>query len=567
MNTVRMQSVAPLATTATVRDAPVNAAMFPELSADQIARLARQGTARRVSTGEVLMEAGQPTVFLFVLTEGRLEVIRPTVRGDVLLTTLTPGMFAGEAALLAGGAALASLVAAEPTEVIQIDRSTLLSLVSTDSELSEVLLRAFMLRRADIVRRDPGAVLLVGSTYCRATLRVREFLTRNRHPHTWLDVDRDPCAQELLDRFDVGLDDMPLVICGGDAVLRSPSNQQIADYLGFNQVLDRTQIRDVVIVGAGLAGLAAAVYAASEGLDVLVLEGHAPGGQAGSSSRIENYLGFPTGLSGQELAERAETQARKFGAQLVIASAAVSLDTIHRPYVVDTGDSEPVLARCVIVASGAEYQRLPLPNVTDYEGSGVYYAATFLESQLCVDAPVVVVGGGNSAGQAAVFLAQHASEVHLLVRGPALDDSMSRYLIYRIEQTSSIHCHYETQLVRLEGNHHLQRVEWRHMPSGRNEVREISHVFTMTGAKPATHWLGGAVALDANGFIRTGPDLTSEDLTASEWPLERRPYLLETNLPGIFAIGDVRSGNVKKVASAVGEGSVAVSFVHAALRE
>ena len=272
-------------------------------------------------------------------------------------------------------------------------------------------------------------------------------------------------------------------------------------------------------------------------------------------------------MSGQELAERAQTQARKFGAQLVIARAAVSLGTTERPYVVDTGDSESVLARSIIIASGAEYQRLPLPNVTHYEGSGVYYAATFLESQLCVGEPVVVVGGGNSAGQAAIFLAQHAAEVHVLVRGGGLDDSMSRYLIHRIEQTPAIQCHYHTEVVRLEGSDHLERLEWRHMPSGRTETRDIRHIFTMTGATPATQWLRGIVALDASGFVRTGPDLSDEDLSASGWSRARRPHLLETNLPGVFAVGDVRSGNVKRVASAVGEGSVAVSFVHAVLRE
>ena len=545
----------------------MHAAMFPELTADQIAKFARHGVLRRVSPGEVLVEAGQPTAFLFVVTEGRLEVIRPTLEGDVFVTAFTTGMFGGEVALLAGGAALARLVVTEPSEVIRIDRQTLLSIVKTDSELSEVLLRAFIMRRAELVTRDLGAVLLVGSAYCRDTMRVREFLTRNRHPHTWLDLDRDACAQELIDRFDVDIADLPLVIYSGDTVLRNPSNQRIADRLGFNQHLDRRKVRDVVIVGAGLAGLAAAVYAASEGLDVLILETHAPGGQAGSSSRIENYLGFPTGLSGQELAERAETQARRFGAQLVIARTAVSLGTSRRPYVVDTGDSEPVLARSIIIASGAEYRRLPLPNVSLFEGSGMYYAATFLESQLCAGEPVVVVGGGNSAGQAAIFLAEHATEIHVLIRSECLDDSMSRYLIHRIEQTPSIRCHYHTEVVRLEGDDHLERVEWRHMPSGRNEVHDIRHVFTLTGATPATNWLGNAVALDANGFVRTGPDLSDRDLAMSRWPLARQPHLLETNLPGVFAVGDVRSGNVKRVASAVGEGSVAVSFVHAVLRE
>jgi thioredoxin reductase (NADPH) len=350
-------------------------------------------------------------------------------------------------------------------------------------------------------------------------------------------------------------------------VLRNPSNREIADCLGFNEAIDETQVWDMVVVGAGPAGLAAAVFGASEGLGVLVLEANAPGGQAGSSSRIENYLGFPTGISGQELAGRAYTQSQKFGAKLMIANAAARLACDRKPYTIEIGDGARVPARSVVIATGAEYRKLPLDDITRFEGQGVYYGATFIEAQLCNDEEVIVVGGGNSAGQAAVFLAQHAKQVHVLIRSQGLADTMSRYLIRRIEESPAINLHTHTELTALNGPDHLERVCWRDKRSGTNETRDIRHVFVMTGATPSTRWLDNCVALDGHGFIKTGPDLTPDDLHVAGWPLQRPPHLLETSLPGVFAVGDVRGGNVKRVASAVGEGSIAVSFVHQVLRE
>jgi thioredoxin reductase (NADPH) len=324
-------------------------------------------------------------------------------------------------------------------------------------------------------------------------------------------------------------------------------------------------LRDVVIVGAGPAGLAAAVYGASEGLDVLVLESNAPGGQAGSSSRIENYLGFPTGISGQELTGRAHAQAQKFGAHIQIARGASRFAGDRQPYVLQTDDGPNISTRAVIIATGAEYRRLPLNNLSQFEGAGVYYAATPMERQLCVGEEVVVVGGGNSAGQAAVFLASTAKRVHMLIRGDGLARTMSRYLIRRIEDNPAIELHTRTEIVALEGEGHLERVQWRDERTGDVGSRDIRHVYMMTGAAPNTGWLDGCVVLDGNGFIKTGPDLSPEDLQAARWPLSRRPYLLETSRPGVFAVGDVRSGNIKRVASAVGEGSIAVAFVHQVL--
>ena len=451
--------------------------------------------------------------------------------------------------------------------MIELDHEHLLALVQTDSELSEIIMRAFILRRVELIAHGLGDVVLVGSNHCSGTLRVKEFLTRNGHPYSYIDLDRDADVQDLLDRFHVVAADVPVLICRGEVVLRNHTNQQIAGCLGFNDAIDQTQIRDLVIVGAGPAGLAAAVYAASEGLDVLVLETNSPGGQAGSSSKIENYLGFPTGISGEALAARAYTQAQKFGAQLVIAKGAKQLVCDRKLYVVEIDDSLRVLARTVIIATGATYRKPLLENLSQFEGAGVYYGATFMEAQLCRGEEVVVVGGGNSAGQAAVFLAQTVKRVHMLVRSNGLAESMSRYLIRRIEENPAIVLRSNTEIVALEGSNHLDRVRWRDHGTGNMETHDIRHVFVMAGAAPSTDWLEGCVVLNAKGFIKTGPDLSQDDLAGAHWPLARAPHLLETSLPGVFAVGDVRGGNIKRVASAVGEGSIAISFVHQALHE
>jgi thioredoxin reductase (NADPH) len=393
------------------------------------------------------------------------------------------------------------------------------------------------------------------------------FLTRNNHPYSYIDLDKDPGVQALLDRFHVSVDDVPVVICRNDVVLRNPSNEQIAECLGLNEAIDQTHLRDVVIIGAGPAGLAAAVYGASEGLDVLVVESNAPGGQAGSSSKIENYLGFPTGISGNDLAGRAYTQAHKFGAQVMIAKTVQKLACSRKPYAVAIEGGPPIPARAIIIATGVQYRRLSLENLPQFEGNGVYYGATFVESQLCMGEEVIIVGGGNSAGQAAVFLAHTANRVYLLVRSSGLADSMSRYLVRRIEETPSITLLPYTEIAALEGTDRLQRVQWRNNKTGTVETHDIRHIFVMAGAVPNTPWLDGCVVLDSHGFIKTGPDLSPEDLATFHWPHARAPYLLETSLPGVFAVGDVRGGNIKRVASAVGEGSIAISFVHQVLHE
>ena len=541
--------------------------MFPELTAEQVARVALHGQARRVESGAVLAEAGDEYTHFFVVKTGQIDVVRVSGEAQEVVAICRAGQFTGELNLLTGRRALVRLRASEPCELIQLDRSRLLGLVQADSELSEVLMRAFILRRVDLIARGIGNLVLVGSSHSAGTLRIREFLTRNGQPYTSVDVERDPDVQEVLDRFRVTVDEVPIVICHGQRMLRNPSNQQLADFLGFNDAIDRTRICDLAIVGAGPAGLAAAVYAASEGLDVLMLETNAPGGQAGTSSRIENYLGFPNGISGQELALRAYTQASKFGARLLIAKSATRLRCDRKPYSIEMDDGSQVQARSVIIATGAQYRRIDLGNLAQFEGAGVYYGATSIEAQLCRGDEIIVVGGGNSAGQAAVFLARTVKRVHVLIRSSGLVETMSRYLIRRIEDHPAIELRTYTEIIALEGSDRLERVSWRDNRSGKIEHHDIRHVFLMTGAVPNTSWLGGCLVLDDKGFVKTGPDLSQDELTAAQWPLSRSPYFLETSIPYVFAVGDARAGNLRRVAAAVGEGSNAVSFVHRVLNE
>ena len=538
---------------------------FPKLTEAQMKRIQAHGRLRPVQRGEILLEQGDRNVPFFVVVSGEIAIVRPTGTEETPIVRHGPGEFTGEVAMISGRRALVRARVTQAGEVIEVGREQMLALVQTDAELSEILMRAFILRRVQLIAHGIGDVVLVGSSHSAGTLRIQEFLMRNGHPYSYVDLERDPEVENLFARFHVGVADVPVVICRGDLVLRNPTNQQVAQCLGFNEAIDEQQVRDLVVVGAGPSGLAAAVYGASEGLDVLVLEANAPGGQAGSSSRIENYLGFPTGITGNELAARAYHQAQKFGAQMMIANGAQRLACDRKPYAIEVQDGMRVPTHAVIIATGAAYRRLPLENLERFHGAGVYYGATFLEAQLCGGDEVVVVGGGNSAGQAAVFLSQSARHVHMLVRGEGLTDTMSRYLIRRIEETPNITLRTHTEIVGLEGRDHLERVRWRNNQTGQSEVREVRHVFLMTGAVPNTKWLNGCVALDAKGFIKTGPELTPEDLAAARWPLKRSPFLLETSLPGVFAVGDVRAGNVKRVASAVGEGSIAVSFVHRVL--
>jgi thioredoxin reductase (NADPH) len=540
--------------------------IFPTLKAAHIARFSTHGKARAVQQGQVLVEQGDQNVPFFLVISGEMEVVQPTDKCEEVIAVLRAGQFGGDVGMLSGRRSLVRARMREAGGVIEMDRSSLQALIQTDGELSEILMRAFILRRLELVAHGWGDVALLGSSHSSGTLRIKEFLTRNGHPYAYADIETDPGVQEMLGHFQVTTSEMPILICRGQHVLRNPTNQQVADCLRFNEGIDATQVRDVIVGGGGPAGLAA-VYAASEGLDVLVVETNAPGGQAGSSSKIENYLGFPTGISGQELAGRAYTQAQKFGAKMMIARGATRLHCGRQPYVVEIEGGASLQTRAVLVATGAQYRKLPLENLAHFEGLGVYYGATFIEAQSCGDGELIVVGGGNSAGQAAMFLSQTAKHVHILIRSGSLADTMSHYIIRRIEENEAITLHPHTEIVALQGNDRLERVQWRNNQTGVVETYDLQHVFLMTGANPNTLWLTGCLVLDAKGFVKTGTDLGPADLTDARWSVERSPYLLETSQPGVFAVGDVRSGNIKRVATTVGEGSMAIHLVHKVLQE
>jgi thioredoxin reductase (NADPH) len=537
------------------------ASMFPTLDQAQIDYLGSIGTKRTVQAGEIVFDQGDESHGIFVVLTGSLEIIAVSSGAETGFRVVGPGAFTGELNQLSGRRSLVRCRARESSSVLEIARSCLQRIMRTDVALGELFLRAFVLRRVYLVDHSIGDAVLIGSSHSSDTLRLKAFLSRNGHPHTYIDVERDADVQALLDHFEIQLTDIPVLICRGELVLRNPSIAEAAACFGLNAGIDEDEVYDLIVIGAGPSGLAAAVYGASEGLSVLVVEGNAPGGQAGSSSRIENYLGFPMGISGQELAGRAFVQAEKFGANILVARTARGLRCERPPYSVDLDDGASLHARSIIVASGAKYRKLRVQNLAQFEGVGVYYGATRVEAELCRGEEVAVVGGGNSAGQAAMFLSGIAKRVHLLVRGPGLANSMSRYLISRIEACHQITFMPKTEVETLEGNGHLERVGWRATQSGATDTRDIRHVFVLTGADPNTAWLGGCLALDSKQFIKTGVDL------GSDWPLPRSPYLLETSRPGVFAVGDVRSQSVKRVASAVGEGSMAVQFAHRVLAE
>jgi thioredoxin reductase (NADPH) len=470
--------------------------------------------------------------------------------------------------MISGARSLSRGRVAEAGEFLELSADALHTVIAKDAELSDLFMRAFIQRRLALITEGLGNVVILGSRHSANTLRLREFLTRNGHPHGYIDLDVDTSAQALLDRFELNIEDIPVVICGGKAVLRNPTTQKLAECLGLAGTVDESRIYDVAIVGAGPAGLGAAVYAASEGLDAVVIEGEFPGGQAGSSSKIENYIGFPTGISGLELTGRAVAQAEKFGARMMVGQRVIEFHCDKRPYELILENGSTLLARSIIIAAGAQYNTPKIANLKQFEGNGVYYAATFMESQLCGGDEVIVIGGGNSAGQAAIFLAETASKVYMLVRGATLSETMSRYLTQRITTHPSIELHLNAELESLEGDSHLERVTWLDRSLGEKSTREIRHVFVMAGASPHSDWLRDCVALDQRGFVLTGRDLDPIlESAPRKWPLERLPQMLETSLPGVFAVGDIRSGNVKRVASAVGEGAISIHLVHSVLAE
>jgi thioredoxin reductase (NADPH) len=543
--------------------------IWPVLTDLEIDRARPYGRVRKGELGEILYRPGDVGASCFILLSATVQIVQPSIEGERLITNHYPGTFTGEAGMIAGQRTLVLARVIQHGEILELRPDDLRALVARDAGLGEIFLRAFLLRRLLLINRQLGNVVVIGSRHSADTLRLREFLGRNGHPYTYVDLDLDEASQSLLDRFAIAVTEIPIVICDGVTVLHNPSTTQLADSLGLNDNIDTSRLHDLIVVGAGPAGLAASVYAASEGLDILLIESHAPGGQAGTSSRIENYLGFPTGVSGQELATSATRQAQKFGAKMAVARAIVQLRCERRPYELVMDDGTVFFARTIVIATGASYNRPTAACLDRFAGRGIHYGATHIESQLCEDEEVIVMGGGNSAGQAAVFLSQTARRVYMLVRAADLAESMSRYLIQRIVGNPSIELLYNSEIACLEGENDLEEVRWVNKQTGELGSAPAHHLFIMTGASPNTNWLRGRLALDEKGFILTGRDLPSavEPDQSPSWPLSRPPQLLESSLPGVFAVGDVRAGSVKRVAAAVGEGATAVSLVHRALAE
>jgi thioredoxin reductase (NADPH) len=538
---------------------------FPTLDEGQIARLSSCTAAvcRSYEDGQTLFAVGDRDLKFFVVKLGEVEIFDHSGDEPKQLVVHRQGQFTGDITHLTGGRAVVSAVARGRCEVVQVSGDALRRLLNQCPDLSDIILQAFIARR-QLLRQSPEftGLRVIGSRYSTDTFRVRDFLAKNRVLFTWVDLETDPHVERLLQEFGLTAVDTPVVACGHRVMLRNPSNRQLADAVGIRQPLDQT-VYDLAVVGAGPAGLAAAVYGASEGLRTVVLEQTAPGGQAGSSMRIENYLGFATGITGSDLANAAMLQARKFNAHLSVSTSVTRLGFDRAYPILHLDGGETVFAKCLLIATGAQYRRLGVEGCERYEGRGVYYAATPNEAQLCRGAPVILVGGGNSAGQAAVFLAGHARMVLLLLRGGDLYKSMSSYLAQRIERTANIEVLHHTTVRRMCGDSYLAAVEIANDQTGEQRRVETPAVFSFIGAVPRTDWLPAEVERDAKGFVRTGPMLAQ----SPHWTARRSPYLLETSRPGVFAAGDVRAGSVKRVASAVGEGAMAVQFVHEYLKE
>jgi thioredoxin reductase (NADPH) len=535
---------------------------FQRLNESEIAALEQFGVRRSVAAGEYLYREGDPGYDFYVVLAGAVEIVVNDQGKEKVIARHDAGRFLGELNLLTGQRVFVSARVAESGEVIVVPRDALRRLIATDPSLSDKILAAFLARRAILMSGAASAIRVIGSRFSPDSTRVREFLVRSRIPHEWLDPDTDSEVERMLREFGIDPQDLPVVIVTG-AVLRRATPGVLADYLGLTVGKLPERFYDLIVVGAGPAGLAAAMYGASEGLSTLVIEMVAVGGQAGSSSRIENYLGFPTGISGGDLTQRAAVQAQKFGASVSSPCAAVSLQEEAGHFLLRLSDGTGVMSRAVIAATGARYRKLDAARLEQFESRGVYYAATELEARMCARSPVVVAGGGNSAGQAALFLADAGSAVTIVIRGPDLTASMSRYLIDRIEADKRITVRRNARIVALEGDQSLTGVR----VSGPNgeETLASTALFSFIGAEPASEWLSGFAAFDDNGFVLTDRSLGREHLGARWEAPGRSPLPFETSHPGLFAVGDVRSGSTKRVAAAVGEGSAAVSSVHAYL--
>ncbi len=534
---------------------------YPRLSDDQVAVLEAGGARRAVATGETLVREGERSDYLFVVLSGKVAVTTTDEAGNRhVIRVHGPGRFLGELGDLEGQAAFYTAEVVEPGEVLVVPTERVRALCAHEPVLSDLILRAFLLRRSMLIQEGTG-LRIIGSCFDPETVRLREFATRNRLPHKWIDLERDKHAERLLQRFGVSPQDTPVVIWGGE-VLRNPTNTDLARRVGLPVADTALDEFDVVVVGAGPAGLAAAVYGSSDGLITAAMERIATGGQAGTSSRIENYLGFPGGVSGADLAERAGLQAEKFGARILVSAEVAGLETDGGHHLLRLADQPSVVARAIVLATGARYRKLAVPGIEAFEGNGVYYAATFQEALLCGTGPVVIVGGGNSAGQAAIFLAARVSRVHVLIRGTDLNANMSRYLVDQICQHPRVSVRTCSEIREVHGDGELAAVVAEDNRTGDRHSIQTHALFVFIGADPNTAWLAGAIELDGHGYVTTGQAALYSDTHRGQRDTQRRPMMLETSRPGVFAAGDVRSGSVKRVASAVGEGSMAIRQIH-----
>ena len=540
-----------------IEEPPDRNGAFPRLNDDQRARLLAVGELRDVEPGEVLFTDGDDSYDFFVVDSGAVTIVRGLGDENHVIAVHGARRFLGELNLLTGGRVYLSAVVRDPGAVIQVPLANLRRLVASDEELSNLILRAFMARRSILIEVG-GGVRVIGSRYSVDARRLREFLARNRVPYHWVDLEEDEEAERSLRALGVEPSETP-VVAGGQGVLRDPSNAEVAKMLGLGARGAPPPLCDLVVVGGGPAGLSAALYGASEGLDTQAIDAVAFGGQASTSARIENYLGFPTGISGSELTARASLQAGRFGARLMVPAEAITLTRENGHFSIELNTGEVVNGRTLIVATGARYRRLPVPRLDEYEGIGVYYAATQSEAQRCAGDPVLVVGGGNSAGQAAMFMSKHADSCRLMIRGGDLGKSMSRYLVDEIENNDRVEVITHHEVVGLNGNQELAAVVVSDTRTGERRELPVKALFVFIGADPHTEWLRGHVAMDEHGFLLAGRDVPDEQLSGFNGD---RPYFLETSQAGIFAVGDVHSGSVKRVASAVGEGSMAVRLVH-----
>jgi thioredoxin reductase (NADPH) len=537
---------------------------FPKLDESQLAALDRCPLTKlaQYRDGEKLFKAGDRDFKFYVIKSGKVEIVDESGDTPRTIAVQGPGEFTGDVAQLTGGLAIVNAIARGDCEVYEVSPEALRKLINDHPDLGDIIVQAFIARRQLLSESGEFVgVRVIGSRYSRDTFRVREFLAKNRVPFTWFDLEADPRVKELLKRFGVSQNDTPVVTWGNKLILRNPSDRELADALGIRRPLQQTTY-DLAVVGAGPAGLAAAVYGASEGLNTIVLERVGPGGQAGRSMRIENYLGFPTGITGSQLAERAALQANKFGAQISVPTPATALTFDQAYSVLQLDGQETIVAKCVLIATGADYRRLTVEGCERFEGCGVYYAATPIEAQMCRGSEVVVVGGGNSAGQAAVFLAGQVRKLYLVIRGDDLYKNMSSYLACRIEDTPNIEVLRNTEVRRLNGNGCLTSVELADNKTGETRTTKTPALFSFIGAIPRCDWIPPEIERDDKGFVRTGLSVAQ----SPHWTAKRQPFLLETSRPGVFAAGDVRAGSIKRVASAVGEGAMTVQFVHEYLK-